>query len=187
MKVMSLTSLTTIGRGQAPQVDVIPDSAILREGKPFFIPSWDSRWEYQPVLAYKISRLGKNIARRFALRYVDAVTVALRVYPCDTIADTVAAGLPAGAAIAFDGSVILGSWLPLPAGDTLISGNDGETTIVNPLDSLAGSIEVLSRYLTFKMGDIVIPPAVAGRSALVIDTGMEYSIDGRTALTCNIK
>lgn len=185
MKVLSLATLTTIGSGLVPQVDVIPDSAILREGKPFFLPSWDSRWEYQPVVAYKISRLGKNIARRFALRYVDAVTVALRVYPCDTIAAT--AGQPCGAAVAFDGSIILGSWQPIPAGDMLMSGNGGETLIADPLESLAGSVEILSRYFTMKMGDIVIPPPVAGRDILPIDTRMDYQLDGVPVLTCNIK
>lgn len=188
MKVLLMTSANAVGKDTVPSVEAIPDSAILRDGKPFFVPLWDTHWEYMPAIAYKISRLGKNIARKFALRYVDAATVALRVMPQDTLRLLSEEGAARSVATAFDGSVILGEWQALPAGDTAtVAGNHGETAIPSHLDALARSIETVSRYFTLKMGDIIIPPPGSGPYPIEIDTRLEYLLDGTTALKCNIK
>ncbi len=54
-----------------------PDSAILKDGKPFFIPDFSKEIHYETELVVRINRLGKNIAPRFANRYYDAVTVGI--------------------------------------------------------------------------------------------------------------
>ena len=42
------------------------DSAILKDGKPFFIPDFSNEIHYETELVVRINRLGKNIAPRFA-------------------------------------------------------------------------------------------------------------------------
>ena len=60
-----------------PVVFMKPDSAILKDGKPFFIPDFSNEIHYETELVVRINRLGKNIAPRFANRYYDAVTVGI--------------------------------------------------------------------------------------------------------------
>jgi len=55
------------------RVDLMPDSAIIKDGKPFFVPPFSERWNYRVGIVARICRLGKNIGRKFAPRYVDGV------------------------------------------------------------------------------------------------------------------
>ena len=65
----------TVERPSAPMIFMKPDSAILKNGKPFFVPDFLGRVEYEAEIVVRISNLGKNIPTRFAHRYYDAVTV----------------------------------------------------------------------------------------------------------------
>ncbi|KAA6306668.1 Ureidoglycolate lyase, partial [termite gut metagenome] len=60
-----------------PVIFMKPDSAILKDGKPFFIPDFSNEIHYETELVVRISRLGKHIAQRFAHRYYDAITVGI--------------------------------------------------------------------------------------------------------------
>ena len=92
----------------ATSVTVVPDSAILRTGRPWFIPPFAPEWRLETVLALRISRLGHCIGAKFADRYFDAITIGVmpRPVPHDTAN---------GLLDAFDGAFITGDWMPLPA------------------------------------------------------------------------
>ena len=60
-----------------PVIFMKPDSALLKDSKPFFIPDFCEQVDYETELVVRINRLGKNIAERFAHRYYDAVTVGI--------------------------------------------------------------------------------------------------------------
>ena len=65
---------------ETPQNPIIffkPETALLKDGKPFFLPQFSDRIEYETELVFHISRLGKNIASKFAHRYYDSVTVGI--------------------------------------------------------------------------------------------------------------
>ena len=65
---------------ETPQNPIIffkPETALLKDGKPFFLPQFSDRIEYETELVFHISRLGKNIAGKFAHRYYDSVTVGI--------------------------------------------------------------------------------------------------------------
>ena len=49
-----------------PVIFMKPDSAILKDGKPFFIPDFSNEVHYETELVVRINRLGKNISPRFA-------------------------------------------------------------------------------------------------------------------------
>ena len=51
-----------------PVIFMKPDSAILKDGKPFFIPDFSKEIHYETELVVRINRLGKNIAPRFAVK-----------------------------------------------------------------------------------------------------------------------
>ena len=51
-----------------PVIFMKPDSALLKDSKPFFIPDFSRQVDYETELVVRINRLGKNIAERFAKR-----------------------------------------------------------------------------------------------------------------------
>ena len=58
-----------------PVIFLKPDSAILKDGKPFFIPDFSNEVHYETEVVVRICRLGKNIAPRFAHRYYDSAAI----------------------------------------------------------------------------------------------------------------
>ena len=77
----------TLSKPERPVIFTKADSALLNNGKPFFIPDHLGRIEYETEVVVRISKLGKTIPQRFAHRYYDAVTVG--------IAEETARGWPA--------------------------------------------------------------------------------------------
>ena len=67
----------TLKRPDEPVIFTKADSAILNQGKPFFIPDHLGRIDYETEVVVRICRLGKNISERFAHRYYDALTVGI--------------------------------------------------------------------------------------------------------------
>ena len=67
----------TLSKPERPVIFTKADSALLKDGKPFFIPDHLGRIEYETELVVRICRLGKTIPQRFAHRYYDAVTVGI--------------------------------------------------------------------------------------------------------------
>lgn len=59
-----------------PVIFLKPETALLKDHKPFFLPDFSNKIEYETEIVVHICRLGKNIAPRFAHRYYDAVTSA---------------------------------------------------------------------------------------------------------------
>lgn len=148
---------------EKPQVYLMADSSLLKDGKPLFLPDFAHEFMAYPALVVRINRLGKNIAKRFASRYYDAVTVGLCVEAqgfsnSAKIADT------ASIVNAFDGAAILGDFTPIENFDLtakhIISINNAyevnlelnTSEMALDIDSL---IEELSKYYTFKIGDIL--------------------------------
>ena len=82
---------------ETPQNPIIffkPETALLKDGKPFFLPQFSDRIEYETELVFHISRLGKNIAGKFAHRYYDSVTVGIDLTARDKLAEARANGNP---------------------------------------------------------------------------------------------
>ena len=98
---------------QEPIVFLKPDSAILKDNKPFFIPDFAKSFEYEGELVFHINRLGKNISERFAHRYYDAVTVGLDIASTDLLSSQIQDSLPWDLAKGFDGSALLGEFIPV--------------------------------------------------------------------------
>src|ERR1035437_5940191 len=52
-----------------PVVFMKPDTALLKNNKPFFIPNFTTELHYETELIIKFNRLGKNIDSIFSNRY----------------------------------------------------------------------------------------------------------------------
>lgn len=165
----------------ATPVTVVPDSAILRTGRPWFIPPFASGWRLETVLALRISRLGHCIGAKFAARYFDAITIGVMPRP---VPHDHANGL----LDAFDGAFIIGDWMPLPAdGNIEVSTPAGNITLGRQLDLAPAIIERVSEFATLKMGDIIGLCIFSPMDNPSLDTHWEGGINGATLLSFNIK
>ena len=108
MKIMALNRALGETITDPIAVDIIPDSAIIKDRKPFFMPDFSSKWEYDLNIAVRVNRLGKNVGEKFANRYYDAITLCLRMIPMDMIEKLSVAGITSNLASSFDGAIILG-------------------------------------------------------------------------------
>ena len=89
---------------EAPVVFTKADSALLSGGKPFFIPAYTKRCDYETELCVRINHLGRSIPERFAHRYYDEVTVGIDFTARDLQEQLRQKGLPWDLCKGFDGS-----------------------------------------------------------------------------------
>ncbi|MDR2683132.1 MAG: fumarylacetoacetate hydrolase family protein [Dysgonamonadaceae bacterium] len=155
-----------------PVIFMKSDAALLKDGKPFFIPGFSSDMQYEAEIVVKIGRLGKNIARRFASRYYDEVTVGIDMTARDLQQQFREKGLPWDLSKSFDGSAVTGTFIRLDGlpydidrlpfhldinGQTVQDGNTA-----GMLFSTDALIEYVSRFVTLKTGDLIYTGTPAG-------------------------
>ena len=98
---------------QEPVVFLKPDSSILKNNKPFFLPGFSSMIQYELEVVIKISKLGKGISAKFAHRYYDELTLGIDITARDIQNRNSAAGLPWELSKCFDGAAPLGRFIPV--------------------------------------------------------------------------
>ncbi len=172
MKIIKFKNISS-----KPEIDIIPDSAIQKSGKPFFVPDFDDRFRYRMATAVHICRLGKNIAQKFANRYYEEAGLCL-VFEASGLLDRLKAdGMPTAIATAFDAAAITGEMDTTTA--TQLGKCDAVLTIDNAevervaTPSVADfdhCIEIASRYFTLKIGDLIIIETGEQHDAIINDT-----------------
>lgn len=185
------------GREYTPQEPVIftkADSALLKDRKPFFVPDDMGRIDYEAEIVVRICRLGKAIPERFAHRYYDAVTIGLDFTAREMQAKARREGLPWTICKGFDGSAIIGEWLPLSDniqslhfhldknGQTVQQGFSGD--MLFKVDEI---ISYLSRYFTLKTGDLLFTGTPSGVGPVAVGDLLEGFIEDRRVLECQCK
>lgn len=141
----------------------LPDSSILRSGNPFYVPDFDEEFRAYPSIAFRIGRLGKSIAPRFASRYIDRIGMGTAVIATSLLKQLRDKGAPWTRATAFDRSLLLGN---LEAADALLEKgmnftmscggekiNYDSAYLQEDIDHI---ISRLSRDNTLKNGDIIL-------------------------------
>lgn len=161
-----------------PVIFTKADSALLNQGKPFFVPDHLGRIDYEAELVVRICRLGKNIPERFAHRYYDAVTVGIDFTARDLQREASAKGQPWTICKGFDGSAVIGDWQPLPFqqkdvndlhfrleknGETVQQGWAGD--MLYKTDQI---VSYLSRFFTLKTGDLLYTGTPVGAGPVSI-------------------
>jgi 2-keto-4-pentenoate hydratase/2-oxohepta-3-ene-1,7-dioic acid hydratase in catechol pathway len=149
-----------------------PDSAIIQPGKPFFVPDFAERFEYEAEIVVRINRAGKDISERFAHRYYDEVTVGIDFTARDLQEKLRAKGMPWELCKGFDGSAAVGKFVRLADLDNTVQNlsfrleKNGETVqqghTGNMLFSIDQIIAYASRFFMLKTGDLIYTGTPAG-------------------------
>lgn len=149
-----------------------PDSSLLRNNDPFFIPDWTNEVHHEIELVLRVSRLGKGIEKRFAHRYYNQIGLGVDFTARDIQNQLKAKGLPWEKSKAFDRAAVLGnSFIPKGSfddlkniqfrldinGETVQHGNSG--LMIYGFDHIISNI---SNYVTLKIGDLIYTGTPAG-------------------------
>ena len=102
-------------RPSEPVVFIKPDSAILPKEHDFYVPDFSNDLQYEVEVLVKIKKVGKHIQHRFAPSYYDEIGLGIDFTARDLQAQLKAKGLPWEKAKGFDGSAVIGRWLPKSA------------------------------------------------------------------------
>lgn len=176
----------TLDKPEKPVIFCKPDSALLKNGKPFFVPDDLGRIEYEGELVVRICRLGKSVPVRFAHRYYDAFTVGVDFTARELQAELKKNGLPWELSKGFDNSAAIGEWIPkdkLPEVSKLRFKLDvnGQTIQdgcgMDMFFNIDETISYISRWFTLKTGDLLFTGCPVGCAAVNIGDHVEGYIE----------
>ena len=186
------------GTVDAPKVPLIfmkPDSAIIKNGKHFYVPDFLGRVDYEAEIVVRINKLGKSIPARFAHRYYDAITVGIDFTARDWQRELIAAGEPWDMSKGFDGSAVLGDFRPVERYD--INNVDFSLTINDEVVQKGNTsqmyfavdeiIAYVSRFCTLKTGDLIFTGTPAGAGEAKIGTHLKGYIGDDKVLDFHVR
>jgi 2-keto-4-pentenoate hydratase/2-oxohepta-3-ene-1,7-dioic acid hydratase (catechol pathway) len=179
-----------------PTIFMKPDSSLLKDGKPFFIPDFSSEIHHEVEVVIKIERLGKNIAERFAYRYYNEITVGIDFTARDIQTKLRTQGLPWELSKAFDSSAVMGTFIPLAEigkidnipfrldinGETVQKGSTA--AMIFSVDKIIAHV---SRFFTLKIGDIIYTGTPAGVGRVNIADHLQGYLGDRKLLDFYIR
>ena len=176
---------------EEPVIFTKADSALLKDHKPFFIPDWSNRVDYETEIVVRICRLGKSIPEKFAHRYYDAVTVGIDFTARDWQQRLRSEGKPWELCKGFDGSAVIGDWVDKSLlGDVQnlpfhldINGRTVQSGATNDmLFSIDSIIAYISQFFTLKTGDILYTGTPAGIGPVHVNDHLEGYLEERKVL-----
>lgn len=179
-----------------PVVFMKPDTAILRDNKPFFLPDFSKEIHYETELIIKINRIGKNISPKFAHRYYDEVGLGIDFTARDLQRRLKSEGKPWEICKAFDNSAVIGRFIPKTDlgeiqnidfhldinGKSVQRGNSKD--MIFPIHEL---IAYVSKYFTLKIGDILFTGTPVGVGKVEIGDRLQGYILDREMFDFQIK
>ena len=165
-----------------PVVFMKPDTSLLKNNKPFYIPDFTNELHYETELIIKFNRLGKNIDTIFANRYYAEIGLGIDFTARDIQRKLKAEGKPWEISKAFDNSAVIGNFLPVTVlgdvqniqfrldinGKTVQNGNSSEMIFqINEL------VAYVSRFFTIKIGDLLFTGTPVGVGKVEVGDRLE--------------
>jgi 2-keto-4-pentenoate hydratase/2-oxohepta-3-ene-1,7-dioic acid hydratase in catechol pathway len=171
-----------------PVLFMKPDTALLRNNDPFYIPDWSNNVHHEIELIVRIKKLGKNIEKKFACRYYDEIGIGIDFTARDVQNYLKDKGLPWEKSKAFDHSaMICPEFDPIESmpnrnaihfrldinGKTVQEGNS--ELMIFSIDDI---ISHVSKYFTLKVGDLIYSGTPAGVGQVKIGDRLEGYLEG---------
>ncbi|MGW9685680.1 fumarylacetoacetate hydrolase family protein [Flagellimonas sp. 2504JD1-5] len=183
-------------RPKEPVVFIKPDSAILPKEQDFYIPEFSNDIHYEVEVLVKIKKVGKHIAKQFAHTYYDEIGLGIDFTARDVQTELKAKGLPWEKAKGFDGSAVVGKWLPknkyenmdklgfslLKNGENVQKGNT--SLMLWKIDEL---IAYVSTYFMLKKGDILFTGTPAGVGKVSPNDYLSGTLEGEQMFEITVR
>ncbi|CAM3985473.1 fumarylacetoacetate hydrolase family protein [Flavobacterium sinopsychrotolerans] len=183
-------------RPTEPVVFMKPDSAVLLKQHPFVIPEFSEDVHHEIEIIVKISKVGKYIEPKFAHKYYDEISVGIDFTARDLQDKLKAKGLPWEKAKAFDGSAVIGEFLPKNQFSSLenitfeLTNNSKTVQMSNSglmLWKIDELISYVSQFFTLKIGDIIFTGTPEGVAAVKPDDVLEGFLEGQQLFRIQVK
>ena len=168
-------------RNGATEMVLKGDSCLLNGRKPFFMPDWSEAIGVTPCVILRISRLGKEIAPKFASRYYDAVAPGADFAALDILREAEKEGKPWTKALAFDYSLAIGEWISNDERSATKLLND--ELIISPEEAISEA----SKVMTIRQGDLIFIQAKQAPKPVQREQVITTVVDGEEKLYCKIK
>jgi 2-keto-4-pentenoate hydratase/2-oxohepta-3-ene-1,7-dioic acid hydratase in catechol pathway len=147
-----------------PVIFMKPETALLKDNKPFYHPDFSEDIHHEIEIVIKISKEGKHISEQFAQNYFEEVGLGVDFTARDIQSKHKEKGLPWELAKAFDGSAPVSSFVSKSQFADLKNINfkldvNGETRQQGNTSHMLFSFEYIiafvSKYITLKKGDLI--------------------------------
>lgn len=179
-----------------PIIFLKPDTAVLKDNKPFYLPDFSTDIHYELEVVLKICKEGKHIAEKFAANYYDEVGLGIDFTARDLQTEFKAKGLPWELAKAFDNSAAISQFTPkAELGDMYQlqfelqinkeTRQNGHTS--NLLFSFEKIISFVSQYITLKKGDLIFTGTPEGVGQVKQGDHLQAWLQGKQLLDFQIK
>lgn len=179
-----------------PIIFLKPDTAVLKDNKPFYIPDFSSDIHYELEVVLKICKEGKHIAEKFAVNYYDEIGLGIDFTARDIQSEHKEKGLPWELAKAFDHSAAISQFIPKVEFPDMYqlqfelqinkeTRQNGHTS--NLLFSFEKIIAFVSQYITLKKGDLIFTGTPEGVGQVKQGDQLEAWLMGRQLLNFSIK
>ncbi|MFS2188318.1 fumarylacetoacetate hydrolase family protein [Mucilaginibacter sp. Mucisp84] len=179
-----------------PVIFMKPDTALLKENKPFYHPDFSEDVHHEIELVLKVSKEGKHISEKFAANYYEEIGLGIDFTARDVQARHKEKGLPWELAKAFDGSAPISTFVPKTKFESVYDINfkldiNGETrqqgNTRDLLFSFESIIAFVSKYITLKKGDLIFTGTPPGVSKVKIGDRLEGYLEDEKMLDFYVK
>jgi acylpyruvate hydrolase len=182
-----------------PTVPVIfmkPDTALLKDNKPFYHPEFSQDVHHEIELVLKVCKEGKHINEKFAGNYFDEIGLGIDFTARDIQNKHKEKGLPWELAKSFDGSAPVSTFIPKADFEDLYNIDfkldiNGETRQIGNTKDLIFSFEriitFVSQYITLKKGDLIFTGTPEGVSKVSVGDHLEGYLSGNKLLNFYVK
>lgn len=171
-----------------------PDTALLKDNEPFYLPDFTRDLHYECEVVLRVCKAGRHIGEAFADAYYDRLTLGIDFTARDLQDEKKKKGLPWEEAKAFDGSAVIGSWLPasetpfpftfsLEKNGQVVQHGDTNDMLFSP----AKVIAYVSQFVTLKVGDLIYTGTPAGVGPVVIGDRLAGKLGAHTLFDFEIK
>ena len=184
-------------RPDEPIVFLKPDTSILLDKNPFFIPDFSDDVHHEIEVVIKINRLGKHIDEKFAHKYYNEIGLGIDFTARDLQNELKAKGLPWEKCKAFDGATVVSRTFidknelgdlgqlgfQLYKNDVLQQ--DGNTNLM--LWKVDELIAYVSKFFTLKIGDLIFTGTPAGVSRVQENDTLKGFLAGKELFSIRVK
>jgi len=179
-----------------PVIFMKPDTALLKENKPFYHPDFSEDIHHEIEIVLKICKEGKNISEKFAANYFEEIALGVDFTARDIQSRHKEKGLPWELAKAFDNSAPVSAFLPKTQFADLKNLNfrldvNGQTRQQGNTSSMLFSfgyiIAFVSKYITLKKGDLIFTGTPQGVGKVNIGDRLEGYIEDNKMLDFWVK